>query len=159
MLPKNLDSQSSDFRPYEGIREYRNRLSSEFYSSNEMVENPPEPCDFKVGDRVSFTNDNGVFFKGPYTVIGFTTEKNKLGNRFIHINYDCVWFPVSPNNLKIFEYTEPTTRKKVVTFSVKFTTEIEYSDDSDLADKISDIDIPENDSCSYVQDSFEVVKE
>lgn len=74
-------------------------VAEKWYKSNEMVSEPPKPCEFKVGDVVKFTNDNGVKF-GPHKVLGYTTPENELNGRFIHIDYDCVWFPTSPESLK-----------------------------------------------------------
>lgn len=74
-------------------------VSEKFYESNEMVNEPPKPCDFKINDVVEFTNDAGLKF-GPYKVIGFTKPEHELHGRFIHIDYDCVWFPTSPESLR-----------------------------------------------------------
>ena len=42
---------------------------------------PPVDCDLRVGDKVIFTNDNGVSFN--QVVIGFSANHNFYG-RFIH---------------------------------------------------------------------------
>lgn len=47
-------------------------------------------------------------------------------------------------------------KTKIVRFSVEYETTIEYTDESDLNDRIADIEIPENDSCVYVENSFSV---
>ena len=46
---------------------------------------------FKVGDKVTFTNDAGVVFPG-HKVIGFSNP-NELHGRHIHIDTDSHWFP------------------------------------------------------------------
>lgn len=61
-----------------------------------LLTESPFPCDFKLGDTVMFTNEADLVF-GPYKVIGFTNEP--LYGRFIHIDYDCYWFPCEPNSL------------------------------------------------------------
>lgn len=71
-----------------------------FYENNAMVNDPPEPCEFKVGDIVKFTNDYGIEFF-PHKIIGFTKPEDKLYGRFIHINTDCPWFPVKPGSLTL----------------------------------------------------------
>ncbi len=57
----------------------------------------PVPCDLKVGDKVTFTNDNGVSFSN-LTVIGFADD-DSFYNRFIHLDSDCYWFPVKLESL------------------------------------------------------------
>ena len=42
-----------------------------------------------------------------------------------------------------------------VTFSVEMKARVTIEGDEDLDDAISDIDIPENDQCKYVENSFE----
>ena len=44
-----------------------------------------------------------------------------------------------------------------VVYSVKFVAKVQPSEDVDIMDSISDIDIPENDQCKYVKDSFELI--
>jgi len=51
----------------------------------------------KVGDRVTFTNDNGVIFRG-HTVLGFDLIPDN--GRFIYLDYDCYWFAAKEMNLK-----------------------------------------------------------
>lgn len=65
----------------------------------EIKKTPPVECDFKVGDTVTFTNDQGVSFPG-HKVIGFAedTSHSQYG-RFIYLDYDCYWFPTSPESL------------------------------------------------------------
>lgn len=69
-----------------------------WYASNTMVQEPPIPCSFKPGDMVRFTNEAGIEF-GPHKVLGYAKPEDMVGNRFIHIDYDCVWFPCSPESL------------------------------------------------------------
>ena len=40
-------------------------------------ETPPVPCDFKLGDKVTFTNDNGIAFHG-HVVTGFSPTDSAL---------------------------------------------------------------------------------
>ena len=63
----------------------------------ELSLTPPIPCDFAVGDKVTFTNDYGVSFEG-LTVIGFAKDTGLYG-RFIHLDTDCYWFPKKPESL------------------------------------------------------------
>lgn len=69
-----------------------------------IVETPPIECNFRVGDKVTFTNDQGVVFPG-HTIIGFDSvdayAKSIMPWRFIYIDYDCYWFPVKPENLTL----------------------------------------------------------
>jgi hypothetical protein len=54
----------------------------------------PIPCDFKPGDKVTFTNEYGVIFPGR-TVIGFreSIDPDFLPDRFILLDGDAYWFP------------------------------------------------------------------
>ena len=81
-------------------------MEAKFYADNEMVNEPPQPCRWQVGDVVKFTNDYGVVFE-PFRVIGFTKPEHELHGRFVHINSSSPWFPVSPESLT------PSTTKAV----------------------------------------------
>ena len=59
---------------------------------------PPVPCDLAIGDRVTFTNDYGVAFAG-HIVTGFSPTVEGDG-RFVYLDKDSWWFPVSPQNLR-----------------------------------------------------------
>ena len=63
---------------------------------------PPFPCEFSIGDKVIFTNDNGITFE--MVVIGFAENDNFYG-RFIHTIRDtwegsAGWFPHHPSQLE-----------------------------------------------------------
>lgn len=60
------------------------------------VRTPPQPCQFKVGDSVTFTNDYGVAFHDKI-VTGFSPTVQH--GRFVYFDGDAWWFPVSPANL------------------------------------------------------------
>ena len=64
---------------------------------SELSQTPPVPCDFKVGDVVTFTNEFGVEFEDR-TVMGFASNAKFYG-RFIHLSNDAYWFPVRPDEL------------------------------------------------------------
>ena len=70
---------------------------SEFRAT--LEQEAPADCAFSVGDKVAFTNSYGVRFDG-HTVIGFAGEGDRLNNRFIYIDYDCFWFPCTPESLE-----------------------------------------------------------
>jgi hypothetical protein len=57
----------------------------------------PVDCKFKIGDKVSYTNDYGVTFDG-HTVIGFAEDTGLYGN-FIYLDLDCYWYATKPNKL------------------------------------------------------------
>lgn len=73
------------------VREYAQKLR----------QTPPVPCDFKVGDCVTFTNEFGVSFPG-MIIIGFADDDSLYG-RFIHLagpEYPgAFWFPHRPEEL------------------------------------------------------------
>lgn len=75
-------------------------MSEADFIKNELSDVPPVPCDFKVGDRVTFTNANGVTFPGR-RVIGFAKDDSHYG-RFVHIDGDApYWMPMRPDSLKL----------------------------------------------------------
>lgn len=57
-----------------------------------LEKEPPFPCDLKVGDTVTFTNDYGVSFHG-LKVTGFAKKEDCEYGRFIFLNTSCYWFP------------------------------------------------------------------
>lgn len=64
-----------------------------------MTDVPPAGCQWRVGDKVKFTNDNGVEF-GPRTVQGFTLPGEEVTNgRTVYLDTDCYWFPKKPESL------------------------------------------------------------
>lgn len=58
---------------------------------------PPIACSFKLGDVVTYTNDQGCVFRNR-TIIGFAKEVQSWGG-FIHLGNDAWWFPVAPTSL------------------------------------------------------------
>lgn len=56
-------------------------------------------CGFKLGDRVTFTNEYGVAFEGN-RIIGFGLPAYKGGGT-VYLDKDAYWFPVSPESLKL----------------------------------------------------------
>lgn len=66
---------------------------------SDMVSTPPIPCEFAVGDEVTFTNSYGVKFD--LVVRGFASKPHGLkGDRFIYVFTDAWWFPVEPSTLR-----------------------------------------------------------
>ena len=64
--------------------------------AKDALSTPPLPCEFNIGDMVTFTNDNGVQFHGR-VVAGFSPEVEN--GRFVYLDQDAWWFPVAPTNL------------------------------------------------------------
>lgn len=61
------------------------------------------PCEIKVGDFVTFTNEFGVFFRQPIKVIGF--DDGCEPERFIYTDSEVWWFPSRASELKLVEKT------------------------------------------------------
>lgn len=59
---------------------------------------PPVPTEFKVGDRVTFTNDYGVKFHDR-VVTGFSPSVEN--GRFVYLDNDSWWFPLNPAQLSV----------------------------------------------------------
>lgn len=67
---------------------------------DDLVSEPPIPCDFKVGDAVIFTNDYGVEFD--LRVVGFASEPHTDCDdpRFVYLDSSCWWFSVKASSLR-----------------------------------------------------------
>jgi hypothetical protein len=67
----------------------------------EQAQISPVPCDFKVGDKVTYTNEYGVVWPGK-EIIGFraSIDPDFLPDRFIYIDTDGYWFPKKISELK-----------------------------------------------------------
>lgn len=86
-----------------------------------MREHPPVSCEFRIGDCVEYTNDNGVKFVE--FVIGFA-ENTEFYGRFIYITpsltssgepTECWWFAEKPSALRrIATSSKLTTHKYTV---------------------------------------------
>jgi hypothetical protein len=66
-----------------------------------LSDTPPEPCEFKVNDIVTFTNEYGISFPGR-KVIGFS-KKGEVRHTdcFVHLSGDTpYWFGISPKTIK-----------------------------------------------------------
>lgn len=87
-------------------------MASEHWEDNQLkkyneflegiLKEPPAnvKTEFKVGDKVTFTNEYGVIFEGK-TIIGFASEENQFNDRFIYIDCDSYWFPHKEDELKL----------------------------------------------------------
>ena len=78
-------------------KEQKMKKEKDFIREN-LTDKPPIPCDFKIGDIVTFTNEFGVSFSNK-KIIGFSPEVTSTG-RFIHLSKDAYWFPVPMESLK-----------------------------------------------------------
>ena len=72
--------------------------------SADAQKHPPMPCQFSLGDTVTFTNDNGVAFPDK-RVTGYASIPS--GERFIFLDYDCWWFPAKPSSLTLTRKAAP----------------------------------------------------
>lgn len=64
-----------------------------------IVDNPE--VDYKVGDKVTFTNDYGMSFPNQKIIaIGKDPELWKYG-QCIYLDKDSYWHPVKPESLKL----------------------------------------------------------
>jgi hypothetical protein len=82
-----------------------------FLTNNDMLMESPQQCDLKIGDVVTFTNDQGLSFANRI-VIGFAKPEHQLHGRFIHLHHDSPWFPVKRESL--------TLQTNMQTFVVKY---------------------------------------
>lgn len=80
---------------------YQNKFK-EWAKTNEPqdLQECPRDFDLKIGDKVIYTNDYGVEFKG-HTIVGFTNDHFlfKYGN-CVYLDKDSYWCPVKPESLE-----------------------------------------------------------
>ena len=72
-------------------------ITQEQLDNNGITNTPSIPCDLKVGDIVTYKNENGVEFNNRI-IIGFSTHLI-ISGRFIHLANDAWWFPVKRTEL------------------------------------------------------------
>lgn len=75
---------------------------------SDMVDVPPIPCEFSVGDVVTYTNDYGIKFRA--RVRGFSRTNEPTGFIYLEFWWDWLnaystegsawWFPHKPDCLK-----------------------------------------------------------
>lgn len=71
------------------------------FIKRDLVDFPPVgPCQFQVGDKVTFTNEYGVSFPGKI-ITGFARESDTFHGRFIHTAGEAYWFPSRPDELTL----------------------------------------------------------
>lgn len=73
----------------------------------------PAGCEFKVGDIVTYTNEYGVSFDNR-EIVGFSSKEDMLGVRFIHLDQDAYWFPLSIAELKLAKRVVKTKTQSVL---------------------------------------------
>lgn len=73
-----------------------------FHVQHGYSDQSPIPCDFKLGDRVIYTNDYGLTFIRTVRAFKKAITPDFLPNNFIYIFGDtsCWWSPVAPETLK-----------------------------------------------------------
>lgn len=75
----------------------------EIWAKTHKVEKTSSRTNFKVGDKVTYTNEYGVFFEG-HEILGFSPED--FHGRFIYLDLDCYWMPQAPKNLTLYKSAE-----------------------------------------------------
>lgn len=78
-----------------------------FIKKEKLSQFPLNGEQFKVGDKVTFTNDYGVSFSD-LRVVGFSNEIYPNSGT-IYLDYDCYWFPTKPKTIKLDESISLTT--------------------------------------------------
>lgn len=84
------------------VREWLNKGDEAGHFGQRLSEIMPNPkIDFKVGDKVVFTNDYGVsFIDQTIIAIGKYNDLWKYGH-CIFLDNDSYWYPVKPESLSI----------------------------------------------------------
>ena len=54
----------------------------------------------KVGQLVTFTNDNGVSYVN-HEILGFDLDPTIKNNRHVFLNYDCYWFAARVDSITV----------------------------------------------------------
>ncbi|RCV93921.1 hypothetical protein DU506_00595 [Vreelandella rituensis] len=72
------------------------------FAEENIVEVAPVECDFLPGDTVTVTNGYGNEIPG-VKILGFVSEIDPdfRPEAFIYLDWDCYWFAVSPDKLKL----------------------------------------------------------
>ena len=70
-----------------------------FVTDKKISSDPLCGENFKVGDKVTFTNDFGVKFHD-LKIIGFSNPIYD-GSGTVYLNTDCYWFPKKPQSLEL----------------------------------------------------------
>ncbi|HBN9243664.1 hypothetical protein FA378_27100 [Pseudomonas aeruginosa] len=72
------------------------------FVEEKMAKVAPVPCDFILGDTVTVTNGYGIEIQGK-KILGFVREIDPefRPEAIIYLDWDCYWFPVSPDELKL----------------------------------------------------------
>ena len=65
---------------------------------DDAQEVPPVPCDLRVGDLVTYTNEYGAKFANR-RITGFSPTLEQ-GRRFVYYDNAAWWFPVDPKQLR-----------------------------------------------------------
>ncbi len=91
------DQQNAQHR--KEFPEWAKRRGVEVYAK---AEDAGVDTSLKVGDKVTFTNDNGCVFDG-HTVLGFRkVEQGDILPEFVvYIDYDCYWSPARLSSLTV----------------------------------------------------------
>lgn len=67
---------------------------------NVNVLNSLEESEFKIGDKVTFTNEFGVQFEN-LEILGFRKNEEWLPDRKVYLNKSSYWFAVKLSEIKI----------------------------------------------------------
>lgn len=72
------------------------------FVENNVASVAPIQCEFQLGDTVTVTNGYGVEIPGK-KIIGFvqTIDPEFRPEAIIYLDWDCYWFSVSPEKLKL----------------------------------------------------------
>lgn len=83
--------------------EWAEMVSSEHDEEKPFAPENGQPLKFKVGDRVIYTNDNGVKFKVRVSALyerkRFDDAMYTTGHRYL-LEWGCPWFPVAESSLE-----------------------------------------------------------
>jgi len=80
---------------------------------NSLEATAPVDCELKVGDIVTYTNEYGVSFDNR-EIVGFSSKEDMLRDRFIHLDQDAYWFPLSIAELKLAKRVVKTKTQSVL---------------------------------------------
>ena len=69
---------------------------------SDMQADPPVPCAFKVGQRVVYTNCQGVTFDRVVRGFASSPHGHPTADRFVYLDSDSWWFPVQADRLQAF---------------------------------------------------------
>ena len=101
--PTIIDCTALPVTPPVFPEENKRKWLERFQDEPDIVSKCPYGSTLKAGEKVIFTNPNGVRF-GPHEILGFQkSNPDGVKGRYIYLDYDWYWFPSKLSQVKRFK--------------------------------------------------------